>query len=120
MEASVARDAWVRPDGVTDDQVLFMTTCMETLIVADREALKEHYDANLQESALPPLANLENRARDEVQEKLSLATRNCKNAYMKGKRSFAILGRLNPETLRKHLPSFARARRILNQKLEFS
>ena len=30
------RDKWAKPDGATDDQVLFMTTCMETWIAADR------------------------------------------------------------------------------------
>jgi hypothetical protein len=49
-----ARDGWTRPRGATDEQVLFMTTCMETWIVADRATLAEHYGADLQESALPP------------------------------------------------------------------
>ena len=34
------RDGWSRPEGGTDDQVLFMTTSMETWIVADRSALE--------------------------------------------------------------------------------
>ena len=46
---------WEKPDGATDDQVLFMTTCMETWIVADRAALREHYGHRLQENQLPPL-----------------------------------------------------------------
>lgn len=45
------------------------------------------------------------------------ATRNCKNAYAKGKRSFEILGKLDPDVLAKHLPSFSRVRRILKEKL---
>lgn len=32
-------DNWTRPKGATDDQVLLMTTCMETLIAADRKTL---------------------------------------------------------------------------------
>jgi len=39
------RDNWTQPSGATDDQVLFMTTCMETLIAADRGALTDHYGA---------------------------------------------------------------------------
>ena len=108
-------DHWERPPGATDDQVLFMTTCMETWIVADRETLKKHYGKDLQQNALPPLEKLENRERHEVQDKLAHATRNCKNAYAKGKRSFAILGLLNPATLEERLPSFARAKNILNR-----
>ena len=111
------RDGWTKPRGATDDQVLFMTTCMETLIVADREALKDHCGADLQESALPPLVDLESKTRDELQKKLAHASRDCSNSYAKGTRSFEVFGKLNPDTLQQHLPSFARARRILNQKL---
>jgi hypothetical protein len=111
------RDSWTQPAGAANDQVLFMTTCMETLIVADHAALSDHYQTKLQGSALPPLVNLENRERHDVQDKLVHATRNCTNAYAKGKRSFEILAKLKPATLQKHLPSFARTTRILNQKL---
>jgi len=110
--------AWNKPERASDDQVLFMTTCMETLIVADRDTLSEHYGTKLQESTLTPLLpELEKRTRDEVQEKLKYATRNCSNAYRKGRRSFEILGRLMPDTLEKSLPSFERVRRILGEKL---
>jgi len=108
---------WVRPAGVTDDQVLFMTTCMETWIVADRQMLDVHYGSDLQESALPPLDNLEQRSRHDIQDSLAHATRDCTNAYKKGKRSFALLGKLSPETLQLYLPSFVRARQILDQRL---
>jgi hypothetical protein len=110
------RDNWAQPGGATNDQVLFMTTCMETLITADHAALTEHYGIKLQTPALPPLANLENRQRHDVQGKLVHATRNCTNAYAKGRRSFEILAKLAPATLETHLPSFVRTRRILNQK----
>ena len=109
--------AWERPQDAQDDQVLFMTTCMETWIVADRAALRDHYRNDLQETALPSLVDLENRQRHLVQDQLEHATRNCQNAYKKGKRSFEIFGRLNPRTLEEHLQSFARIRRILNAKL---
>ena len=112
-----ARDNWDRPKGATDEQVLLMTTCMETLIVADRDTLAEHYGAELQKPALPPLNNLEGRSRDAIQDALTRATRKCSNAYTKGKRSFEVLGQLDPATLSKHLPSFVRVRRILDASL---
>jgi len=112
-----AFDKWTRPPEACDDQVLFMTTCMETWIVADRNALVAHYGQALQESGLPPLADLEARSRDAVQESLAHATRGCTHAYAKGKRSFAVLARLDPDVLVGHLPSFSRARRILDTKL---
>lgn len=110
------RDNWDRPEGAEDDQVLFMTTCMETWIVADRSALKEHYGHKLQENALPPLVDLEKRNRKEVHDKLTQATRDCSNAYAKGKRSFEVLGTLTPTAL-SSLPAFARMARILQAKL---
>ena len=77
------RDNWDAPDGATDEQVLFMTTCMETWAVADRRTLAGHY-RDLQASALPPLIALETRSRHDVQDRLAHATRNCPNRYQKG------------------------------------
>jgi hypothetical protein len=111
------RDGWNRPKGATDDQVLFMTTCMETWIVADRATLAKFYGAKLQVNPLPALHKLEERARDDIQDALHRATRKCGNAYSKGKRSFEVLGELDSETLMRHLPSFVRVRRILDDKL---
>ena len=110
------RDNWDKPDGAADEQVLFMTTSMETWIVADRVTLKEHY-SKLQENALPPLVELESRHRHDVHDKLVHATRDCSNAYSKGKRSFEVLAQLEPAVLKQYLPSFVRFDRILKQKL---
>jgi len=112
------RDGWKRPKGAKDDQVLFMTTCMETWIITDRDALRSHYRSDcLQLSSLPALDNIENRSRHDVQGGLENATRNCVNTYKKGKRSFEILGKLAPDTLRQYLPSFVRVCEVLNRKL---
>jgi hypothetical protein len=110
------RDQWQKPENATDDQVLMMTTCMETWIVADRETLKSHYGQHLQESALPVLHQLETRGRGDVQQNLGQATQNCKNKYQKGNRSFEILAKLDPAVLGQHLPSFVRVRSILTKK----
>lgn len=111
------RDNWDKPTGATDEQVLLMTTCMESWIVADRATLREHYGHKLQENALPPTSNLESRNRSDVHDMLVRATRECSNAYQKGKRSFVVVGELNPQALDPLLPSFKRATRILNAKL---
>lgn len=111
-------DRWERPDGADDEQVLFMTTCMETWIVADRDTLRQHYGSSLQESALPSLTSIEQINRQEIQDGLKHATRNCSNAYEKGKRSFEILGKLKPETMESYLPAFQRTKRILDKKLQ--
>jgi hypothetical protein len=106
-----------QPDGADDEQVLFMTTCMETWIIADLDTLRRHYGSNLQESALPSLVNLEQRDHHYIQDSLKHATRKCSNAYTKGKRSFEVLGKLTPQTLETYLASFQRVIRILNEKL---
>ena len=111
------RDRWQRPAGADNEQVLLMTTCMETWIVADRAALAAHYGQRLQDSALPATDNLESRRRGDVQSGLERATRNCSEPYAKGPHSFTVLGRLNPDTLEPLLPSFRRARRILAGRL---
>lgn len=110
-------DKWEKPTGSENEQVLFMTTCTETWIVADRDVLVKHYGSKLQESALPPLFNLESRSRQEIQNDLIQATRNCSNAYKKGKRSFYVLEKLSPDKLESHLPSFGRVKHILEDRL---
>lgn len=108
---------WQRPKGAEDDQVLFMTTCMESWIIADASTLRTHYGKELNENSLPTPNDLEKRTRHDIQSRLEKATKNCKNGYAKGKRSFEILEKLQPNTLSKHLPSFARVERILQEKL---
>ncbi len=112
-----ARDGWDRPLGARDEQALLMTTCMETWIIVDRAALARHYGQKLRTSLLPSLVNVESRARDDVQNRLVNATSRCSNAYTKGKRSFEVLGEVDPDALSLHLPSFARMVRILRSKL---
>ncbi len=111
------RDGWDKPDGADNEQVLLMVTCMESWIVTDRKTLRSYYGSNLQVSALPVLDNMETRDRDSIQHALSHATRNCKNAYTKGKRSFEVVAALDPSALRPHLPSFVRCERVLTEKL---
>lgn len=111
-------DCWEAPLGASDEQVLFMTTCMETWIVADHDTLRQHYGSNLQDSGLPSLCSLEQRSRQDVQAALEHATRNCSNTYRKGNRSFEILAKLRPETLERYLDAFRRVKRILNEKLK--
>lgn len=110
---------WQQPEGAEDDQVLFMTTCMETWIVADREALRQHYrpKQSLKESSLPSTSDLETRERNVVQQALERATKDCTNRYAKGGRSFEVFEKLDPALLKRQLPSFARVYRILKARL---
>ena len=110
-------DHWEQPTDAVDEQVLFMTTCMESWIVTDRNAVVNHYGNDLQENALPAIENLESQDRTDICNKLKHATRNCSSPYEKGSHSFKVIGELNPDTLARHLPSFARALDILKSKL---
>lgn len=109
--------SWIKPATASDDQVLMMTTCMETWIVADRAALRAHYGSNLNENQLPALVDLEGRGRQGIQDALERATSQCSNKYQKGKRSFQVLAALTRATLEQHLPSFVRDMRILEATL---
>ena len=111
------RAGWRVPLGATDEQMLLMTTCMETWIAADRNALSAHYGKCLQVSALPAVNNLESIDRVTVQKSLIHATRNCIGPYEKGEKSYEILGEINPASIEPFLPSFKRARDILDGKL---
>lgn len=110
------RDNWDQPANTADEQVLLMTTCMETWIVADRAALEKHYGHKFQCNALPSLSDLEQRNRHDIHKALLHATRDCSNAFSKGKRSFEVLGTLSIAALLP-LPSFARIVRILQNRL---
>jgi hypothetical protein len=114
-----SRDGWERPAGVDDDQAQLMVQCMESWCVADRSALREFFGACLRDGALPALKNLEAQTKESVQEALVNATRDCgrDRGYEKGKRSFELLGRLDPAELRKYLPHFVHLCEILNAKL---
>jgi len=94
-----------------------LSVLQESGQASDRPTLRKHYGAILQENALPSLQDMESRLRHAIQEALVHATRNCKNAYQKGKRSFEVLEKLRPEELRRHLPSFARCEHVLKRHL---
>ena len=115
--AQKSGDNWTRPTGADNDQLLFMTTSMETWMAADRNALTTHFGPRLNESALPPVQNTEQRDRHAILNALQNASRDCPGPYAKGPKSFELLGKLDPQILEQHLPSFRRVRRILDSNL---
>jgi hypothetical protein len=114
-----ARDDWDQPTGTRDDQAQLMVTSMETWIVADHDALRRVFGADLRENALPPLVNLEARSRQDVLLSLQRATRDCgrDRMYRKGDRSFEVLAELDPTTLKEHLPHFKTFNDMLKDRL---
>ena len=108
---------WEKPLSADDDQVLFMTRCMETWIVADHDILEKHFGNELNVEELPPLDNLEGLSPGGLKNRLKFATRFCCEPYDEGRNSFKVLGKLNPDVLEGLLPSFRRVRRILRDKV---
>ncbi len=72
-----SRDNWDCPASVKNDQAQLMVTCMETWIMADREALHTVFGASLRTNALLPQHDLEARSRQDVHNALENATRDC-------------------------------------------
>ena len=110
-------DRWPKPNGADDEQLLLMTTSMETWIVTDRDTLIAHFGSSFKPSALPSVQAMEQRDRSAILDALEKASSDCPGPYRKGPKSFELLGKLNPAVLEQHLPSFARARRILDRNL---
>jgi hypothetical protein len=113
------RDGWERPNGAEDDQAQLMVTCMETWVMADREALRSIFRNCLTEGSLLSLTNLESRDKGDVQGSLERATQNCgrEKRYQKGRRSFQVVELLEPETLKQTLPHFRRLVTTLENKV---
>lgn len=108
------RDGWIRPTDTQPYQALIMATSMETWIATDREALKNFFGKDFQESALPSLPTIETQGRKDIFHKLEHATRNCTKKYQKGDTSFKILETLDPKTLHQHLTQFQRLKAALD------
>ena len=103
-----SRDKWERPDSALSDQAQMMVTCMETWIVADRNTLRNYFPI-LNENPLPNVLQLESCTRKDINSALKNATATSqKGAYKKGRDSFDLLGKLNPDELKSKLPHFRR------------
>ncbi len=114
-----SRDGWQRPTSADDDQAQLMVQCMESWCVADRSTLRKFFGACLRDGALPALNNLEAQTKESIQDALVNATRDCgrDRGYEKGKRSFELLGQLDPVELKRHLPHFVHLCEMLNARL---
>ena len=92
------RDGWDRPDGATDDQCHLMVQAMESWFLADRTALEKYYGQDFQETALPSNPQIEQVSKNDVLGGFRQATRGTtKGRYDKGRHSFEILAKIDPE-----------------------
>ena len=93
------QDGWKQPVGATDDSAYLMVQFMESWFLADRDALAEYFGQGFNGKALPSNPNIEDIPKDDVLSGLEAATRqsSTKGKYGKGKDSFIILARIDPD-----------------------
>lgn len=96
------RDGWSQPPNASDEQCHLMVQCMEAWFIADSEALKIFYGPLFKENKLPKRSDVENISKASLFSSLEAATRECnpKGSYSKGKHSFDLIGRINPDKIR--------------------
>jgi len=89
-------DGWDRPKGAADDQAFLMVQVMETWLLADPAALRQHFGPQFSNAPLRAWPALEAVPKQTVFEVLAKATANCKQTYRKGDVSFDVLASLTP------------------------
>jgi len=105
------RDKWEKPIEAGDDQAFLMVQLMESWFLADRGLLRAFFGASLREEGLRAWPSLESVPKETVLATLDRATAACHTPYAKGKVSFELLERLNPESVEKACPN---AKRLLD------
>ena len=91
----------MRPGDANDEQLHFMSVCMETWLIADPAALKEVFGPKLDDSRLPALPQLESIDKLTIYKLLDAAVRPTKaGTYSKGSHSFRILEKVSPAAIR--------------------
>lgn len=96
------QDGWEKPDRTTDDQCHLMVQCMESWFLADVEAVATYYNQGFNRKHFPVQGqNVETIDKADVYSRIENAIRACsKNTYSKGRHSFEILGRIDPEKIK--------------------
>lgn len=95
LERQVA-GAWARPAGVAEEQGHLMVQCMESWLLADRQALAKFFGQGFGDKALPGNPNIEEVSKRDLFAGLAAASKRSKNgAYRKGAHSFQLLASLD-------------------------
>lgn len=119
----VDRDGW-NFDGIEADRVHLMVVCMETWIVADREAIASYYGPGFRPNSLPQRRNLEEEPKTTLYASLADATRDTsKGAYSEAnnakiRHASKLLAKLDPATVAKRCPRFATFTSWLDQRIK--
>ena len=98
-------DGWKLPDGANDDHLYLMVQMMEAWFLADVPSLKAYFGPKFQEKKLPKTKAIESISKDDIESSFTAAVQDCpKKTYKKGRDSFEILGRLDPQRVSEASP----------------
>ena len=101
--------ARVRPQIGSANHPFFMVQLMEAWFIADRNTLADYFGAGFRNSALPQNPNAEDIPKQDIENALRNATRDCaKQRYRKGRDDVGLLNLLNPTAVYNVCPNFAR------------
>ena len=91
-------DGWIKPAGVGDQDCHLMVVCMESWLLADRDALQSFFGHGFNASALPRNTEIEALSKFDIYRALERASANCatKAPYGKGEHSFVLLKKIDP------------------------
>ncbi len=109
-------DGWAVPPEATDDNLLLAVTCVESWLAADPETMRRFFGSGFRPQKLPAARAIEATDAQTTATQLQQATAGCKQPYRKGKTTFELLGRLDPQKLRT-LPGFRRCLEVLQRNL---
>ena len=112
------RDDWTQPARAADHSLCLMVQCMEAWLVADRDCLKAYYGQDFNERRLPGSPEVERIAKADLYAALDGATRHCsKGRYTrnKGRHSFDILAKADPDKVSAASPHARRLLRTLRE-----
>lgn len=94
-------DGWTPPGNASETECHLMVQCMESWFLACPKALEQYFGQGFKARALSGQpTNTEDVAKDQVLQGLKKATRYCRKRYDKGRDSFKILERLEPNAVR--------------------
>jgi len=111
------RDGWAI-DNSLDEHCHLMVQMMESWFVADIDALENFYGNGFQRSAFPERINVEVIDKATLEHELKSATRDTrKGRYAKARHGPELLGRLDPDKVRRKAPHCERLFATLSGKI---
>ena len=89
-------DGWQRPDWAKEDHLYLMVAFVETWLLTDQEALAIFFKSGFNPKCLPT-TNLEIRSKNDIENALKKATKNCKNGPYSHGQAHEIIEFMCPE-----------------------